>query len=180
MSSSTRSQKHPIYESQCPKLPRSNSRAFRRPCSRKLQARSKSSTRKRGKRFQQLHKKRESFKYELDTINGVINLISSDRNLKEQLQRAKDDSGNEDNKSQIVRDIEQRLSLHHKRMEEKRKGGPGLGEGEPELQSKLSQLQAEMAADMKQIDLVLFFDALDEFDGHLDKLSGFLKSLKSG
>ncbi|KAL7920620.1 hypothetical protein ACQKWADRAFT_298002 [Trichoderma austrokoningii] len=31
--------------------------------------------------------------------------------------------------------------------------------------------------DVKQIDLVLFFDALDEFDGHLDKLSGFLKSL---
>lgn len=31
--------------------------------------------------------------------------------------------------------------------------------------------------DIKKINLVLFFDALDEFDGHLDTLSGFLKNL---
>lgn len=31
--------------------------------------------------------------------------------------------------------------------------------------------------DIKQINLILFFDALDEFDGHLDKISDFLKSL---
>ncbi|KAM0511390.1 hypothetical protein ACHAPE_009905 [Trichoderma viride] len=42
------------------------------------------------------------------------------------------------------------------------------------LERILSQL---LDQDLVKIDLVLFFDALDEFDGHLDKMSGFLKSL---
>ena len=46
------------------------------------------------------------------------------------------------------------------------------------LVSKLEKaLHQLLAQDIIHMDLVLFFDALDEFDGHLDMISRFLKSL---
>ncbi|KAK3347272.1 hypothetical protein B0T25DRAFT_298243 [Lasiosphaeria hispida] len=44
----------------------------------------------------------------------------------------------------------------------------------PRLERALRQL---LGQDLNKMDLVLFFDALDEFDGHLDLISRFLKGL---
>lgn len=55
-------------------------------------------------------------------------------------------------------------------------GGFGEGRGGmiPKLERALSQL---LDQDVQKTDLVLFFDALDEFDGHLDLICRFLKGL---
>lgn len=176
-----------------------------------------------------LERQRDSVQYRLNAIIERNGLISSEKDLEEQLQRATDNSEDESKRVQIVRDLEKQLSLLRRQMKKASKRNPGLGKRESDLQLKLNQLGAKMAIisqsisslakearpfqtqpettllrtivaefhddsnpqiislerilsllldqDIKQIDLVLFFDALDEFDGHLDKLSGFLKSL---
>lgn len=176
-----------------------------------------------------LKEQRVSVKYKLGVIMARKELISSERDLEEQLQRAMEDGGSEAKKKQTVRDIRQQLSQVRREKGDIRKWSTDLEEKEPELQLQVNRLQADIAVvsqsisslakkarpfrtqpetrflrsivaefrndsnpqivrierilsqlldqNMVEIDLVLFFDALDEFDGHLDKMSGFLESL---
>ncbi|UKZ68215.1 uncharacterized protein TrAtP1_009250 [Trichoderma atroviride] len=179
-------------------------------------------------RYRTLEGQRASFEYELDAIVEEKVLMGSERDLKEKLQRAMNNSKSEANE-QMVGDIKQQLSLLHRRMEEVSKRSLDFREREPELQQKLKQVRADIAAvsrsisslaekarpyqtqpetrflrslvnelqndsnsqvdkleqilrllldqDIMNINLVLFFDALDEFDGHIENISDFLTNL---
>lgn len=179
-------------------------------------------------KYRTLEGHRASIKYDLDAIIEEKALMASERDLKEKLKRAMNDNRSDANE-QTMRDIEQQLSLIHRRMEEVSKQSLDVREREPELQQELNQLRADIATvsqsisslaekarpyqtqpetrflrslvnelrnesnsqvvrlerilsllldqDIMNINLVLFFDALDEFDGHIENMSDFLTSL---
>lgn len=97
-------------------------------------------------RFQPLDQKKTSFRYQIDTIIKTKKISGSKKDLKEQLQRAMDNSGKITKRSQTVEDLDRRLSEVRRKWEEMNKQNPELGKSDFELQLKLNQLREDIAA----------------------------------
>ncbi|KAL7895514.1 hypothetical protein HDV64DRAFT_95259 [Trichoderma sp. TUCIM 5745] len=136
------------------------------------------------KRYQQLEEKRrvlesqkDSFKKKLDAIIADVDLKEKEIELQRRIKQLQAD----------VAAVLQSISLLAKeakpfRTQPETKFLRSIGaEFRNDSNSHIGRLERILNQlldqDIMSIDLVLFFDALDEFDGHLEKMSGFLKSL---